>query len=1282
MAATIKTERVNFATAKSIMEYPDFLDIQVKSFQDFFQLETKADERGNEGLYKTFSDNFPISDTRNNFVLEFLDYFVDPPRYSIRECIERGLTYSVPLKARLKLYCTDPEHEDFETIVQDVYLGVIPYMTNSGTFIINGAERVVVSQLHRSPGVFFGQSFHANGTKLYSARVIPFKGSWIEFSTDINQVLYAYIDRKKKLPVTTLFRAIGYERDKDILEMFNLAEEVRVSKAGLKKVLSRKLAARVLKTWFEDFVDEDTGEVVSIERNEIILDRDTILEKEHIEEIIDSGSKTILIHKIDNETGDFAIIYNTLQKDPTNSEKEAVEHIYRQLRNAEPPDYETAKGVINKLFFSEQRYNLGEVGRYRMNKRLGLDEPIDQKVLTKNDIITIIKNLIKLVNSKAEVDDIDHLSNRRVRTVGEQLASQFGVGLSRMARTIRERMNVRDNEVFTPIDLINAKTLSSVINSFFGTNQLSQFMDQTNPLAEITHKRRLSALGPGGLSRERAGFEVRDVHYTHYGRLCPIETPEGPNIGLISSLSVYAKVNYLGFLETPYKKVENGIVDVDATPIYLSAEEEEGKKIAQSNLELTSNGKIALEQVVAREEGDFPVVDNTEIDYMDVSPNQISSISASLIPFLEHDDANRALMGSNMMRQAVPLMRPQAPIVGTGLERRVAKDSRILINAEGNGVVTYVDSNKIVIEYTRSDNEKVVSFEEDSVTYPLIKFRKTNQGTCINLHPIVKKGDKVERGQVLCEGYATEKGELALGINMKVAFMPWKGYNFEDAIVISERVVREDVFTSIHIDEYSLDVRDTRLGAEELTNDIPNVSEEATKDLDENGMIRIGAHVKPGDILIGKITPKGESDPTPEEKLLRAIFGDNAGDVKDASLKASPSLRGVVINKKLFQRFVKDKAKRVQDKTDISNLEVAFSVKFENLRSVLVEKLFSLINGKTSQGVANDLGEEILPKGKKFTLKMLNSVTDFEHLTKGQWTTDKTLNNLVNRLIHNYKIKVNDLQGSLRREKFTITVGDELPAGIVKLAKIYVAKKRKLKVGDKMAGRHGNKGIVARIVRAEDMPFLEDGTPVDIVLNPLGVPSRMNIGQIYETVLGWAGQKLGTTYATPIFDGASLNEITAITNEAGVPEFGHTYLYDGGTGERFDQPATVGVIYMIKLGHMIEDKMHARSIGPYSLITQQPLGGKAQFGGQRFGEMEVWALEAYGASATLREILTVKSDDVLGRAKTYESIVKGEPMPEPGLPESFNVLMHELKGLALDVRLEDENGLDINANKN
>ena len=1269
MATKNTTERINFATSQMIKEYPDFLDIQVKSFQDFFQLQTKAEERGEEGLYKTFMDNFPITDTRNQFVLEFLDYFVDPPRYSIQECIERGLTHSVPLKARLKLYCTDPEHEDFETIVQDVYLGTIPYMTNSGTFVINGAERVVVSQLHRSPGVFFGQSFHANGTKLYSARVIPFKGSWIEFATDINQVMYAYIDRKKKLPVTTLFRAIGFERDKDILEIFDLAEEVKVSKAGLKKVLGRKLAARVLKTWHEDFVDEDTGEVVSIERNEIIFDRDTILDKEHIDEIIDAGAKTVLLHKEDNDMADYAIIHNTLQKDPTNSEKEAVEHIYRQLRNAEPPDEETARGIIDKLFFSEQRYNLGEVGRFRMNTKLQLNEPIDQKVLSKLDIITIIKYLIELINSKAEVDDIDHLSNRRVRTVGEQLAGQFGVGLARMARTIRERMNVRDNEVFTPIDLINAKTLSSVINSFFGTNQLSQFMDQTNPLAEITHKRRLSALGPGGLSRERAGFEVRDVHYTHYGRLCPIETPEGPNIGLISSLSVFAKVNNLGFIETPYRKVENGVVG-NEEPIYLSAEEEEGMKIAQSNLELNKDGSIVLDRVIAREEGDFPVVNPDEINYMDVAPNQIASISASLIPFLEHDDANRALMGSNMMRQAVPLLRPESPIVGTGLERRVAKDSRILINAEGAGIVEYVDANKITIKYDRSEEEKMVSFDSDEVSYNLIKFRKTNQGTSINLKPIVERGDRVTEGQVLCEGYATQKGELALGRNMKVAFMPWKGYNFEDAIVISEKVVREDIFTSIHIDEYSLDVRDTKLGTEELTNDIPNVSEEATKDLDENGMIRIGAEVNPGDILIGKITPKGESDPTPEEKLLRAIFGDKAGDVKDASLKASPSLRGVVIDKKLFKRAVKDKNKRLRDKEAVATLESSFVSKFEGLKDELIEKLFTLISGKTSQGVFNDLGEEVLPKGKKYTLKMLNSVDDYVHLT-GSWTTDKELNDLVGELVHNYKIKVNDLQGSLRRQKFTISVGDELPAGILKLAKVYIAKKRKLKVGDKMAGRHGNKGIVARIVRAEDMPFLEDGTPVDIVLNPLGVPSRMNIGQIYETVLGWAGQKLDTKYATPIFDGASLDQINVITDKAGVPRFGHTYLYDGGTGKRFDQPATVGIIYMIKLGHMIEDKMHARSIGPYSLITQQPLGGKAQFGGQRFGEMEVWALEAYGASSILREILTVKSDDVMGRAKTYESIVKGEAMPEPGLPESFNVLMHELKGLGLDVRLEE-----------
>ena len=1270
MPNTQSSTRVNFAAAKDSPKYPDFLDIQIKSFQDFFQLETKSDERIEEGLFNTFKENFPITDTRNQFVLEFIDYFVDPPRYSIQECIERGLTYSVPLKARLKLFCTDPEHEDFETIVQDVFLGTIPYMTPSGTFVINGAERIVVSQLHRSPGVFFGQSYHANGTKLYSARVIPFKGSWIEFATDINSVMYAYIDRKKKLPVTTLFRAIGYESDKDILQIFDLAEEVKVSKTGLKKVLDRKLAARVLKTWHEDFVDEDTGEVISIERNEIILDRDTLLEKEHIEMILEADVKTILLHKEDAHMSDFAIIHNTLQKDPTNSEKEAVEHIYRQLRNAEPPDEDTARGIIDKLFFSDQRYNLGEVGRYRMNKKLNLEVEMDKQVLTKVDIITIVKYLIELINSKAEIDDIDHLSNRRVRTVGEQLSSQFGVGLARMARTIRERMNVRDNEVFTPIDLINAKTLSSVINTFFGTNQLSQFMDQTNPLAEITHKRRLSALGPGGLSRERAGFEVRDVHYTHYGRLCPIETPEGPNIGLISSLGVYAKVNNLGFIETPYRKVNDGKIDLDNT-IYLSAEEEENQLIAQANIPYDNAGKITSEKVIARDQADFPVVTPNEITYTDVSPNQIASISASLIPFLEHDDANRALMGSNMMRQAVPLLRPESPIVGTGLERQVASDSRVLINAEGDGVVEYVDANKITIKYDMTESQNLVTFDGDTKTYELIKFRKTNQGTCINLKPIVKKGDRVAKGQVLSEGYATQKGELALGRNMKVAFMPWKGYNFEDAIVISERVVRQDIFTSIHIDEYSIDVRDTKLGTEELTDDIPNISEEATKDLDENGMIRIGAEVNPGDILIGKITPKGESDPSPEEKLLRAIFGDKAGDVKDASLKAPPSLRGVVIDKKLFTRSVKDKRKRNQDKQELELLEDKFDLKLEELKGILIEKLFNIVNGKTCQGVQNDLGEEILPKGKKYTLKMLTAVDDYTHLTKGIWTTNDKTNKLIADLIHNYKIKENDLQGSLRREKFTISVGDELPAGVKKLAKVYIAKKRKLKVGDKMAGRHGNKGIVARIVREEEMPFLEDGTPVDIVLNPLGVPSRMNIGQIYETVLGWAGLNLGQKYATPIFDGATIDQINELTDSAGIPVYGHTYLYDGGTGERFDQPATVGVIYMLKLGHMVDDKMHSRSIGPYSLITQQPLGGKAQFGGQRFGEMEVWALEAYGASSTLQEILTVKSDDVIGRAKTYESIVKGETLPEPGLPESFNVLMHELKGLGLDIRLEE-----------
>ncbi len=1270
MATAIKkTQRINFSSNKFPIEYPDFLDIQIKSFQDFFQLETTPDNRKNEGLFRVFAENFPISDARNNFVLEFLDYFVDPPRYALEECISRGLTYSVPLKAKLKLYCTDPEHEDFETIVQDVYLGTIPYMTPKGSFVINGAERVIVSQLHRSPGVFFGQSRHANGTKLYSARVIPFKGSWIEFATDINNVMYAYIDRKKKLPVTTLLRAIGFESDKQILEIFGLADEVKVSKAGLKREVGRRLAARVLKTWIEDFVDEDTGEVVSIERNEVILDRETVLEDAHIDLIADNGVKSIILHKEDVNTADFAIIYNTLQKDSTNSEKEAIEYIYRLLRNAEPPDEDTARGVIDKLFFSDKRYDLGEVGRFRINKKLGIDIPMNIRVLTKEDIILIMKYLIELINSKTDVDDIDHLSNRRVRTVGEQLFSQFGVGLARMARTIRERMNVRDNEVFTPTDLINAKTLSSVINSFFGTNQLSQFMDQTNPLSEITHKRRLSALGPGGLSRERAGFEVRDVHYTHYGRLCTIETPEGPNIGLISSLCVFAKVNKLGFIETPFRAVNNGRVEVNKGITYLTAEEEDQKNIAQTSAELDEKGNFVNDKVTARYEGDFPVIDPSKVNLMDVAPNQIASIAASLIPFLEHDDANRALMGSNMQRQAVPLMRPEAPIVGTGIEARVAEDSRVLINAEGEGVVEYVDAREITIRYNRSKDEQLVSFEGDVKTYKLTKFQKTNQSTCMNLKPIVKKGDKVTKGQVLCDGYATDKGELAIGRNLKVAFMPWKGYNFEDAIVISERVIREDIFTSIHIDEYSLEVRDTKRGMEELTPDIPNVSEEATKDLDEKGIIRVGAEVKEGDILIGKITPKGETDPSPEEKLLRAIFGDKAGDVKDASLRVSPSLKGVIVDKKLFSRAIKDKKQKADEKPQIEKLDADHHKSIANIKYQLIEKLFELVNGRTSQGVTNILGEEVISKGTKFTQKLLEKV-DFSEVNPGNWTTDKDKNEQIERLLHNFMIKYNDFLGQYKRTKFQITVGDELPNGIVQLAKVYIAQKRKLRVGDKMAGRHGNKGIVARIVRDEDMPYLEDGTTVDIVLNPLGVPSRMNLGQIYETVLAWAGQKLGLKFSTPIFDGASMTEIDSYTEKAGLPQFGRTFLRDGGTGEPFDQPATVGIIYMLKLGHMVDDKMHARSIGPYSLITQQPLGGKAQFGGQRFGEMEVWALEAYGAANVLQELLTIKSDDVMGRAKAYEAIVKGENIPTPGIPESFNVLMHELRGLALDVTLD------------
>ncbi len=1270
MSVKIENQRISFSSTKTVFDYPDFLEVQIKSFIEFFQLGTIPDQRKEEGLCKVFEENFPITDTRNNFVLEFVDYMVDPPRYSIEECIERGLTFSVPLKAKLKLYCTDPEHEDFDTVVQDVYLGTVPYMTPRGTFVINGAERVVVSQLHRSPGVFFGQSMHANGTKLYSARIIPFKGSWIEFATDINSVMFAYIDRKKKLPVTTLLRAIGFESDKDILEIFDLADEIKVSKSGLKKVVGRKLAARVLKTWTEDFVDEDTGEVVSIERNEVVIDRETVIENDHIEEIVESGAKTILLHKEDQNLQDFAIIYNTLQKDPCNSEKEAVLHIYRQLRNAEPPDDATARDVIDKLFFSEKRYDLGEVGRYRINKKLGLNIDMKVQVLTKEDIIEIIKYLIKLVNSKTDVDDIDHLSNRRVRTVGEQMFNQFGVGLARMARTIRERMNVRDNEVFTPIDLINSKTLSSVINSFFGTNALSQFMDQTNPLAEMTHKRRMSALGPGGLSRERAGFEVRDVHYTHYGRLCPIETPEGPNIGLISSLCVFAKVTELGFISTPYRTVQNGKVDLSVGGvIYLTAEEEEGKIIAQANAPIDNEGNFINARVKSRLDGDYPIVPKADVNMMDVGPNQIASVAASLITFLEHDDANRALMGSNMMRQAVPLLRPEAPIVGTGLEARSAIDSRVLIVAEDDGVVEYVDADEILIRYDLSDEARFVSFDPEVVTYKISKFQKTNQGTVVDLKPIVSKGDRVKKGQVLTEGYATQGGELALGRNLKVAFMPWQGYNYEDAIVISERVVREDVFTSIHVDEYSLEVRDTKRGVEEFTSDIPNVSEEATKNLDENGLIRVGAIVKPGDILIGKITPKGESDPSPEEKLLRAIFGDKAGDVKDASLKASPSLNGTIIDKKLFSRVVKDKKGKLATKPLLDSIDDEFDRHASGLRAKLEDKLFTLVNGKTSQGVKDYYGGDIIGKGIKFTLKQLQDI-DYLSINPSKWTTDKEKNDMIFALINNFIMKHKELEAVSKRKRYNVTIGDELPAGIIQLAKVYVAKKRKLQIGDKMAGRHGNKGIVSRIVRDEDMPFLEDGTPVDIVLNPLGVPSRMNLGQIYETVLAWAGKELGLKFATPIFDGATLDQVCEYTDQAGVPRFGKTYLSDGGTGEPFDQPATVGIIYMLKLGHMVEDKMHARSIGPYSLITQQPLGGKAQFGGQRFGEMEVWALEAFGASNILQEILTVKSDDVLGRAKAYEAIVKGEPMPAAGIPESLNVLLHELRGLGLSVNLD------------
>ncbi len=1261
--------RINFASVKPVIDYPDFLDVQLQSFREFFQLDTTSESRTNEGLYKVFLENFPITDTRNIFVLEFLDYFVDPPRYSIDECIERGLTYSVPLKAKLRLSCNDAEHEDFKTIVQDVYLGTIPYMTPRGTFVINGAERIIVSQLHRSPGVFFGQSYHTNGTKLYSARVIPFKGSWIEFATDVNNVMYAYIDRKKKFPVTTLLRAIGYETDKEILNLFDLAEEIKVSKAGLKRVLGRKLAARVLRTWVEDFVDEDTGEVVSIERNEVIIERDTVLEDEHIDLIVEAEVKTILLHKNESSHNDFAIILNTLQKDTANSGKEAHEHIYRQLRNADPPDEETARGVIDKLFFSDKRYDLGDVGRYRINRKLGKNEPLSNRVLSKDDIVSIMKYLIELSNSRADVDDIDHLSNRRVRTVGEQLYAQFGVGLARMARTIRERMNIRDNEVFTPTDLINAKTLSSVINSFFGTNQLSQFMDQTNPLAEITHKRRMSALGPGGLSRDRAGFEVRDVHYTHYGRLCTIETPEGPNIGLISSLCVHAKINGMGFIETPYLKVTNGKVAVNEPVTYLSAEDEDGKVIAQSDARYDAKGNFNETKIKARYEGDFPMVDAEKLEFMDIAPNQIVSIAASLIPFLEHNDANRALMGSNMQRQAVPLLRPQAPVVGTGLEAKIAIDSRTLLVAEGNGVIEYVDANEIKIRYEQTENDRLVSFGSETKTYKLIKFRRTNQNTCINLKPIVKKGQKVEKGTVLCEGYATESGELALGRNLQVAFMPWQGFNFEDAIVISEKVVKEDIFTSIHITEYELEVRDTKRGEEELTNDIPNVSEEATKNLDENGLIRIGCEVGEGDILIGKITPKGETEPSPEEKLLRAIFGDKAGDVKDASLKAIPSTSGVVIDKKLFARVKKEKSAKQEDKAKLAKLKDEHEKNLKEIKEILIEKLFTVLSGKTSAGIINVYNEEIIAKGTKFSNKNLNEI-DFSNVNATNWTSDAEKNEIVRSILTNYKNRSNQEVADYRRKEYAISVGDELPTGILKLAKVYLANKRKLKVGDKMAGRHGNKGIVARIVREEDLPFMDNGKPVDIVLNPLGVPSRMNLGQIYETVLGWAAKELDVKFATPIFDGASDDQVLEYTRKAGIPDWGKTYLNDGLSGMRFDQPVTVGVIYMIKLGHMVDDKMHARSIGPYSLITQQPLGGKAQFGGQRFGEMEVWALEAFGAANILQEILTIKSDDIIGRAKTYEAIVKGDNLPQPGLPESFNVLVHELRGLGLDLTLE------------
>ncbi|MDI9357706.1 MAG: DNA-directed RNA polymerase subunit beta [Phycisphaerales bacterium] len=1314
---TPKLQRKTFGSQKYEVKIPDLLDIQIESFKNFFQFETTPDKRNDEGLFSVFKENFPITDNRNIFLLEFLDYFVDPPLYTMEECLERGLTFSVPLKAKLRLSCNDPEHVDFHTITQNVFFGNIPYMTPKGTFIVNGSERVVVSQLHRSPGVFFSQSLHPNGTKLYNARVIPFKGAWMEFTTDVNNTMYAYIDRKNKFPVTTLLRAIGYETDRDILELFDMAEAVTLNAKDSSKYEGRILAERVLRTWTEDEVDENSGEVITKIRTEVVIDRGEKLTPTEITKILELQDSVFLQKEQDDS---FSIIVNTFKKeDPAVVDAtSAAKYIYKQLRGGtDAPDDDTAKGIIDKSFFSDKRYDLGDVGRFKINRKLKLDKivkeiqkkatktasdkkrletiqaDLEKRVLSKSDIVEIIKYLVKLTNDKAEIDDIDHLCNRRVKTVGEQLSAQFSLGLARIARTIKERLNVRDNEVFTPDELTNSRALSSVINTFFGTSQLSQFLDQTNPLSEITHKRRISALGPGGLSRDRAGFEVRDIHYSHYGRLCAIETPEGANIGLISSLCVYAKINNKGFIETPYYEVTNGKVNFDKVK-YLSPEQEDemeddstgstnepqeegGLKfpaIAQFNVS-GEGGKIK-DKVFCRVSDEFTEVDSKEVKYIDVAPNQIMGLSASLIPFLEHDDANRALMGSNMQRQAVPLIKPEVPIVGTGFEAKAAQDSKIQILSEGNGRVEYVDANEIHIRYEKNDMDKLVSFETDVKVYKLTKFIKTNMATCINLHPAVYKGDKVRKGDFLTEGYAIKDGEMALGRNLKVAFMPWKGYNFEDAIVISQKVVRDDWFTSIHVEEYELQVRETKLGNEILTSDIPNVSEDATKDLDENGVVRIGASIKEGDILIGKITPKGETDPTPEEKLLLAIFGEKAGEHKDASLRAPNGVEGTVIDKKLFERVVAGNRERT---VTIADVEKKHQKNIKELNAKVQAKLVELLKGKVCKtGIQNKFGEEIIEKGTKFNdkliTKLLNSGQDNENalqnVNSNDWTGEHATDKFINQLVHNFNIEFNKEIGRYKREKFNISIGDELPTGVIKLAKVYIAVKRKLKVGDKMAGRHGNKGIVAKIVREEDMPFLEDGTPVDIVLNPLGVPSRMNVGQIYETVLGWCGQKLGVNYATPIFDGAKPNDIVEKCKEAKIPDNGHTYLYDGETGERLHQKATVGVIYMIKLHHMVDDKMHARSIGPYSLITQQPLGGKAQFGGQRFGEMEVWALEAYGAANILQEMLTIKSDDIQGRSRTFDAITKGENLPRPGVPESFNVLTYELRGLGLDIKFE------------